>query len=625
MWAVSFRHRLVPLTPRMRASVLCLVLAGCTGDILLPGPAGQGAGNEGGGPGGPGGSGGGGDALPVPVFACAEAAEPSPSTVQRLTHAEYLATLEDLLGRAFTPAQVSAALASGAVAPAVAALPTDGTGGKDLVYDSQDQRISTLLIGPQVDIATGLAEWVASDNARLTAFTNAFGNCSTPTQAACIDAVVSGFGARALRAPLTPEDVTFYRAAYDATTYGGYRGLIASYLLAPGFLFRTEMRGDDVAAQLTRLTPHELAARLAYTVTGSMPDEALLTAAANGFTGDALDVQLERLLQTPRARAHLEGFFRQWLRPERVHSFNPSAVPSLAVVEPMGPAQAMPLDTDLPQLRTDAIEEMVALLDHYAFDAPNGSMRDVLTSDVSFARTPALAQVYGVGQWQGDAQQLVHFPAGQRGGLFTRAGYLFSGYPDSNPIIRGARLRVEYLCDQLQPPADISTPTGYVAPAIPTVRNLTTAKTEIAGTSCRACHAVSINPLGFPFEKYDAFGRFRHSEPLRDAMGMPAGWQPIDSTTAPNMDRNGSAATVTDALELSQQLAGNERFHACFARHAFRALTGRQEKVDTGAQTFDGCVLQSMQKASQTGSIRDVLRGMVHSPHFSLHKLPAEI
>lgn len=599
----------------MRRIALLALLAGCTGDIVLPG-------------GTPNGGTGGGDVEPTvkpPLFSCEPAAQPSPSVLHRLSRSQYLATLEDLLGRAYSPAQLDTLFQSQALSATLAALPSDGTGGKDLVYDTEDQRISTLLVQPQVDAATAIAEWIASDATRLSAFTNAFGQCTTPTQAACIDATLRGFGLRALRRPLSDAegDFAFYRGAYDATTYGGWRGLIASFLLAPDFLFRAELRGADEADGLVRLTSYELASRLSYTLTGSMPDEQLLTAAAAGLDATALEAQAERLIATPRARAHLERFFRQWLRPDRVHAFNPSAVPSLGVVDPNGPAQALSLSLDLPKLREDAIEEMVALLDHFG---QRGSLRDVLTSDLSFARTPALASIYGVPAWNGDADSVPRFPAGQRAGLFTRAGYLFSGYPDSNPIIRGARLRVEYLCDQLEPPADISTPMGYVAPAVPTVRNLTVAKTEMFGTACRGCHAVSVNPLGFPFERYDAFGRFRNREPISDGMGNVQRWENVDAVTRPNIDRDNMDTPVDGALELSQRLASSDRFHACFARHAFRFVTGRHELTPRDVpQTQDGCVLRSMQEASSSGSIKDVLRALVRSPHFTSRKLPAEV
>ncbi len=582
---------------------------------------------------------GGGNTLPTPVlsFECAPTADPTASVVLRLTKSQYRNTLEDLLGHAFTPAQVQTLLSSTELAPLLASIPVDGSGGKKLIYDTEDQRISTLLVDPQLNLATAIADWVAADATRLDSFARAFGGtapCATVTATGCVDAVVAGLGLRALRRPLDPADgdAAFYRQAYDAPTWGGYRGLIAAYLMSPGFLFRTEFKGLAVGARtdLSRLNPYELASRLSFVITHSMPDEALFAAAEADFTGPGNTVteQVERLLRNARARKQFDNFFRQWLRLDHVASFNPSALSVLPLMYPDNSAAALPTTTNLGQLRLDAYEEMVALTLYYAVGKPNGSMRDVLTSDVSFATSADLARIYGVAPWEGpkadgsiDEAKLVHFPAGQRSGLFTRAGYLLSGYPDSNPIIRGARLRVDYLCDGLQPPNDTSQPMGYVAPAVASVRNLVSAKTEINGTACKGCHATSINPLGFTFEGYDAFGRFRNQEAIFDATGNVAQWVPVNSITTPDIDRNGTQKTAANALELSSLVSSSDRFHACFARHAFRYASGRAEVTAKGAQTQDGCLLQSLTTASSTGSIQDVMRKLTKSSEFALRKI----
>ncbi len=588
----------------------------------------------GGGGGGVSGVGGGGTTLPDPgpSFECAPAADPSASVVLRLTKSQYRNALEDLLGRAFTTAQVQTFLNGAEIAALLASVPTDGSGGKKLVYDTEDQRISTLLVDPQFNLATKIGDWVAADATRLSTFARAFGGataCANLTSTACVDAVVAGLGLRALRRPLDTADgdAAFYREAYDAPAWGGYRGLIATFLMSPGFLFRTEFKGlaIDARTDLSRLNPYELASRLSFVITNSMPDEALFTAAEANFTGagNTVTEQVERLLQNARAKKQFDNFFRQWLRLDHVASFNPSAVSVLPLSYPDSSAAALPTTTNLGQLRLDAYEEMVALTMYYAVSKPGGSMRDVLTSDISFATSADLAKIYGVPQWDGstDDSKLQHFPAGQRSGLFTRAGYLVSGYPDSNPIIRGARLRVDYLCDGLQPPDDTSPPMGYVAPAVKSVRNLVMAKTEINGTSCKGCHATSINPLGFTLEGYDAFGRFRNQEAIFDGTGNVAQWVPVNTTTMPDLERNGTKKTAANGLDLSNLLSQSDKFHACFARHAFRYAAGRAEVAEKGTQTKDGCVLQSLTTASSTGSIQDVIRNLTKSPEFGLRKI----
>ncbi|MDP1829926.1 MAG: DUF1592 domain-containing protein [Archangium sp.] len=594
----------------LKRLLLSAVLAGCSGEIIGPRP----------------------DPVTVPGvldpvvdpatrpewFACEPEADPSPEVVLRLTPTQYRNTLEDLLGRAYSPAQLQALFATANVTAQLAALPVDGsTHRAEVTYDSMDQRISPLLTEPQFELATAVGEWIANDPARLQTFTQTFGNCATPAQGACVEAVVEGFGKLALRRPLDPDDRVTYRGAYDDAAYGGYQALIAALLLAPDFLFRAEFHGEAIAGRtdFTRLTPHELANRISYALLNSMPDDALFAAAAAGFTGEhqTVEAQLARLLATPRARAQNEHFYRQWLRLDRVPGFNPSAASALALQYPDGSAPPLAADTDLSRLRFEAFEESVALMTYYA---EHGSLRDAISSDVSFARTPTLAQLYGVPAWDG-SDTLVHFPPGQRAGLFTRAAYLLSGYPDTNPVMRGARLRVEYLCDDMEPPANTSPPANYMPPTVPTVRNAVIAKTEIAGSACQGCHQHSINPLGFPFESYDAFGRYRTQEPLLDMAGAVSTWVKVDASTQPNLDRNGNPARVADGVSLSALLADSQRLHACYARHTFRYVLGRHEAA------ADNCALGSMERAAGTGSLRDVLRGLTLSKGFALRRMPA--
>jgi hypothetical protein len=564
-----------------------------------------------------------------PIFDCRPETAPSPSAALRLTKRQYRATVSDLLSRALPGATVEGFLSQAEVAQALAAMPDDGSSDRQLVYDTQDQRISTRLIEPQLDVATAVGTWVSADATRLATFVRAFGAasaCGTITASGCVDSFITGFGERALRRPLdvAAGDAAFYRAAYDDAAYGGYRGLIAALLLAPGFVFRLELAGAPEAGRddLTRLTPFELASRLSYTLTGSMPDEALFAAARAGFmgAGNSVDEQVDRLLATPRARAHFEGFYRQWLRLNRVSGINPSAASALTLQDPDGLGAPLPANLDLPRFRLDAFEEQVAMLNHFTFDEARGSMRDVLTTNRSFARAPAVASVYGVGPWSGDPSQVVTIPEGQRAGLFTRSAFLLSGYPDTNPIHRGARLQVEYLCGVMEPPADTSPPAGYQPPAIPTVRNLVAAKTEMPGTACYGCHTFAINPLGFALEQYDAFGRNRRQEPLHDGMGGITRWERVDFTATTSVRRDGPT-TSANAVEFSEALAGSDRFHACYARNVFRAFVGRAEQAAQG----DACTLAALQEASASGSLKDVARALVRAPAFSLRRFTPDL
>lgn len=609
---------------------VALMLVGCTGEIVgprsefIPSSNGGGVGSTGGGGGGtiemlPDG----GTRVRIDMFACEPAADPSAEVVLRLTPEQYRNALTAVLARAFTAQQVDAALS--AVAPRLAALPVDGsTHRAELTYDSMDQRISPLLVEPQFDVATTLGSWIATDSTRLSTFARHYGGaaaCATVSGQTCVDAVIEGLGKVALRRPLDDDDRAQYRGVYGDATYGGWTALIASFLIAPDFLFRTEFRGDaiDSRTDFTSLTPHETANRVAFALTNAPPDDALLAAADANFTGagNTLDEQVTRLFESSEASAQFDHFFRQWLRLDRVSGINPSAVSSLELDYPDSSAPSLPSTTDLTQYRLDAYEEMVELMNWHA---ARGSLRDAIVSDVSFARSSDLARAYGVQPWNGDQNALVHFPSGQRAGLFTRAGYLLSGYPDTNPVMRGARLRVEYLCDAMEPPANTTPPSSYMPPSVPTVRNVVTGKTEIPGTACQGCHQTAINPLGFSFESYDAFGRFRTQEPLFTQQGDVGSWVPVDSTTRPNVELNGSMNTARNGVELSAQLADSQRISACYARHTFRYLTGRHETLSTQG---DSCTLNALERAAGTGSLRDVVRALVTSRDFTRRRMPA--
>lgn len=597
------------MSVKSAALALLLPLAACTGELVGFRPPGTPADPE----------------HPVdparpPAFDCQPAAQqPSAEVVLRLTPAQYRNVLEDLLARGTTGAERDALLTS--LAPSFEALPVDGSAFRAIVhYDSMDQRISPLLVEPQLDIATGVGAWLTADDARLTRFVQAFApGCGAP--ASCVDDFLAGFGPKVLRRPLDAEDLAFYRAAWDDPDYGGYAAGIGTLLMSPDFLFRAEFRGDGVdgRSDLTKLTPAELANRVSFALLNSMPDDALFDAAAHDFAGPGhtLDEQVRRLLGSARAQGQFENFFRQWLRLDRVPGFNPSSREALALVSPGSPLQPLPLDTDLEQLRQDAFQEMVDLM---TWAAANGSFRDALLTDVSFARSPLLARIYGVPAWDGDLANPVRFPEGQRAGLFTRAGYLFSGFADSNPIIRGARLRTEYLCDLIEPPADTNTPAGYVAPEVPTVRNLVVAKTQMAGTNCQSCHQPLINPLGFPFEDFDSFGRARQSEPLRASDGSVASWTPVDAHALPDLGRSGDLTEVTGGVAMSRLLADSRKLQGCFARHSFRYLTGRTETL--GATNEDACALDGMERAVGTGRLDDLLVSFTKTDAFTLRRMP---
>jgi hypothetical protein len=89
-----------------------------------------------------------------------------------------------------------------------------------------------------------------------------------------------------------------------------------------------------------------------------------------------------------------------------------------------------------------------------------------------------------------------------------------------------------------------------------------------------------MNPLGYPFEIYDDFGRFRTAEVLDKLPKVEGEFpeKPIDAvgflsgTGDPLLD-----GEVDDALDLIDRLARSDRVRQSFIRHAFRYFMGRNE------------------------------------------------
>lgn len=90
-------------------------------------------------------------------------------------------------------------------------------------------------------------------------------------------------------------------------------------LQSPHFLYRLELAAP-VGAAPRRLSGFELASRLSYLRLGSMPDDALLSAAESGQldTNEGVAAQAARLLDDPRAKQAVGSFFTQWLELDKL-------------------------------------------------------------------------------------------------------------------------------------------------------------------------------------------------------------------------------------------------------------------------------------------------------------------
>ena len=531
-------------------------------------------------------------------FACDPARETTTATpLRRLSVAQYRNTLRDL----FAPAPDFDALTVSA--SGLAKLPIDDDA---LPFASLDLRFSEDHLTAWYEVSDALASAVTNTPTTLTALA---GSCATQATAsvACINGFLDRFAARAYRRPLTAEERARYLALNDGSRDGKelFRALVFSVLMAPQFLYHPEVNGtEDATGTTLALDRYELASRLSFHFWQSMPDDALLAAAADGslLTEDGYRAQVERLMADPRARTTFAGFYAEWFHTGRVTRL-PTSAAFLAF------ADGVTLDPK------DADAEIEALTGYFTWDHP-GALKDLFTTQLSFARSPQLAALYGVQPWDGVSAP-PSLPADQRAGLLTRSAFLLTGTHTTHPIHRGAAVRRRVLCDEL--PAPTALPPDALTPPAPHPGLTTRQRFEnkVANQPCAGCH-VAINPIGYVLEQYDALGRFRTQEKIFDeSTGALLNTLPVDSKAVAAVLADDPSLISTGA-ELSQKVAVSGKAEACFARQYFRFTTRRMET------TADACVLERLRTitaAEDPGSLQTAFKQLALDPTFRTRKV----
>jgi hypothetical protein len=439
--------------------------------------------------------------------------------------------------------------------------------------------------------AEALATQVASDPQALAKLVPA----DAPTEAtARAQAFIESFGLRAYRRPLTAAEVSQYQSLFQqgATLVpeldpfaAGVALCIRLFLQSPYFLYRTELEQQSVDGRIP-LSSYEVAAKLALSLTASIPDAALLQDAAAGSLAPSnkplIDTQAQRLLGTERGKASALHLHSQALALTRYDLIRKDAAlyPDFTTGAPAS-------------LRKSAELFLGALYDE------NRGMRTLLTSPEAFVDAN-LAPLYGLSGSFGTEFQRVDVTAQPRRGILTHPGFLalFAGEQQPDPIHRGVFINQQVLCVELSPPA-------ANVPPLPGEQPNTTNRQRIEaltgkGTCGQACHYTLINPLGYAFENYDSVGKYRTTD----------GGLNVDATGTYALD--GQDQSFQDGLELVELLAGSQAAHRCYARHWLYYLAGRLP--DAG----DAATLDELAAASgaQDLSTKDLVRALVQSESF---------
>jgi hypothetical protein len=485
-------------------------------------------------------------ARPTTPFGASEA------RLRRLLRPQYENAVADLLG-------ASAAAATSAAPPDV---PLNGS----VSVGSGDLAVSPSAIESYETAAVAAAAAAVADPSSPV---HAICTPSSPTDAACWQRLAERLGRRAFRHTLAADDAARYAALGQqaATAYAetsdpdavdkGVQFLVAALLQSPHFLYMVEQGepGDDPAAR--RLTGAELATRLSFFLTGAPPNDELLDAAERGDLSSptTLAATARALLTDPRAKDALRGYFLEKLQLD--------ALPTLSRPDPLL----------TPSVRAALVEESLRLVDDVVWTR-NADVRELLSSTDTFVNDE-LAAYYGF-PLPGSGTFFVKVPTPPeqgRVGLLTRGAFLmrFAQPNHSSPTLRGKFIREQLLCASVPaPPPNVSTVLPEEEPdGLPhTTRDRIEAHARLA--QCAGCHAY-IDPLGYPFENFDQFGRYRSHE-----NGLP-----IDASGGLDDRTSNDAAGFVGLLNERADLV------SCLARGLYRHAVGRMEEPGQEAALYD--------------------------------------
>ena len=527
--------------------------------------------------------------------------------LRRLTRYEYANTVHALLSAEVQVNGVAEQKPLTDMAPLdslMDALPQDGPLDNLTLFDATGLRTDERHVLAHFQVANLIAERVASDAALYASLTNQACPEATADKTPCAQTLLSTFGARALRRPLSDveerELLERYKAASASGHGDGVRVMVASLLNSPSFIFHMEDRGTpiDGTEQQLALTSFEKASRLSFGLTGAPPDSVMRLKASSGELDGAegFAAEVDRVLALPAARRHIKRFFKQWLRiPEdgNLTAFNADFLDGVDVAGVV------------PKLSA----ELYAFIDHVVWQT-KGDYRALLTSRAAFASDPTIAKIYGV--QPGVAGSPIELPA-TRAGILTRGAMLLGLSEETSPIPRGVNIRRNMLCEPLGLPVETTVSDTELKP-LGDETQFSTRQVFEHRTSlprCQSCH-VSINGLGFAFEGFDTIGRFRREERRYNDQGVFVKALPVDTRTIPLI---ADPTTVSqDAVQLSELVASSDKGPACLTKQWLEYALGSRPSPSGKSDSRDR--VKKALVSPDGGSIA----GMIRQSAVDVHK-----
>jgi hypothetical protein len=518
---------------------------------------------------------------PLPVDqleALAQCDTPGPRLIRRLTGEQYRNTLVNVFdGRTDVPD--------------VPVLTDQVTLG--YVVDSDDLAIADDDAGSLMTLGEQIADW-AVQNGQVAVLSN---NCNNLADQNCRQTLIKNLGDKISREPIADERLANYDALFQLGTDfndGAFR-VIAAMVQSPYLLYRRELGPLDRNQNEFALTQYEVASELSYFLVNGPPDAPLMEAAAQGrLSGDEIDAQAQRLLATAEAQTTFARFVRAWTDIDRLV------------------AKAKEGADLTPELRADMLGETERLfLDVLA---NGGSIGDLFSAPYTFM-TQRLADFYGgmSGVTSPDFQKVDISDGSRVPGLLGHGSYLTAHAlaDNSSPVQRAFVVRERFLCNNLpEVPTNLDT---NLKPQEPSATSRERYARHSSEEPCHTCHQL-MDPIGFTFEGYDGFGRFRATEagkPVDTSGGVPVmkGSELVFPLVTYPLD---------DVSGLAQYLSEVEEVRACFVNNLSYysyGLANAQKWAPENKVCTDNFIRQEARDSGNT--IQSVVAGILHAPHFT--------
>lgn len=447
-----------------------------------------------------------------------------------------------------------------------------------------------------------------------------------------------------------------------------FKNALKFYFLAifqtPQFLYRPEAGTDAQLGdgQAVALTDFELASRLSYFFWQAPPDQELWDLAEAGTLHEeaTLEAQARRLLADPRSREVMNGFFKGWLKLEKLDTIRSqfyhtridtvaSELAPISYASECNTNETLKIDrVQLTGPLNNSLRESVLKYVDWAFWEVD-SFETLMSGDKVFANN-LMTRIY---QWptvrESDVEptkpcdkdavkaarlaemtqryELITLPNDERRGILSQPGMMAMSSHDGqhSPVFRGVHLLNAVLCQEVGFPEGLDLAGHEPESEVCTMRDhLTLTHLD---PSCQACHAL-IDGLGFSFEHYDLIGAYVDENGIKkgkkcavdssvDVPEQTAGNAPLDF-----------AGMYQDAVEMAPSLASSQRVKACMAAHWLRYAQGRRE-MGIAAGTFGGDAgakqracqqyqIESLAKKldANGGSLQELVISLVLSPSF---------